>query len=305
MANPYWRDRNTTRIDDGGFAVVGRIILCVLAVLWLGVPGFGQDNGEDGEPEGGWTGGVELGLVATSGNTETTTFRFKASGERKWEEGKLKLEAGALRVEETDRTLTALGTLDDFVVIEDETTEVTAESYHLRGRYDRHLTERMFAHGGAGWERDELAGIDNRFTLSGGLGNVWAEREGFESSTHYGVTYTREEPTLGAADEFLGLRLGWDLLWKLTETTTFTHDLVVDQNLDDTDDLRAEELAALAVAMTERLALKVSAQLKYDNQPAFAEVSLEQPLGTRTGEVVPVELDDLDTILSAALVVSF
>lgn len=276
------------------------------ALLLLAVPGLCQETGDGSEePELGWSGGVELGLVATSGNTETTTFRFKANGERKWEQSRLKLEAGVLRVEETDRTLTALGTPDDFVVIEDESTGLTAESYHLRGRYERDLSERMFAYGGAGWERDELAGIDNRFTVAGGLGNVWAAREDFESSTHYGLTYTREEPTLGAADEFLGVRLGWDLLWKLTETTTFTNNLVVDQNLDDTDDLRAEELAALAVAMTERLALKVSAQLKLDNQPALAEVPLEQPPGVPTGEVVRVELDDLDTILSAALVVSF
>lgn len=270
------------------------------------VPATGQTGGAaSGETPLGWSRSAELGLVAARGNTETSTVRLKASGTRKWEKGKLKLEAGALRVEETERTRTALGTPDDFAVIEDETTRTTADNLTLRGQYDRKISERLFGFGAAGWESDKPAGIDSRSTVAGGLGTVWADREGFESRTDYGVTYTREEPTGGESDTFLGLRLAWNLTWKLTATTTLTQDLQVDQNLDDTDDLRADEQASIAVAMTERLALKVSAQLKYDHQPAFEPVPLVSPAGEPTGATVPVALDELDSILSAAVVVSF
>jgi hypothetical protein len=53
------------------------------------------------------------------------------------------------------------------------------------------------------------------------------------------------------------------------------------------------------------LALKVSAQLKLDAEPALLEVPREDPAGVPAGDVVLVELEELDTVLSAALVVSF
>ena len=57
--------------------------------------------------------------------------------------------------------------------------------------------------------------------------------------------------------------------------------------------------------MTERLALKVSGEAKYDNEPALVEVPRELPAGVPTGDVALVELEALDTILSAALVVTW
>jgi putative salt-induced outer membrane protein len=258
------------------------------------------------EEPAGWTGSGELGVVATSGNTETQSISGRVEADREQSHGTLRLEASALRAEQTDSTLRAVGpTPDDVTIVETEESELTAERYAAAAQYDRDLTERLFAFGSLGWERDELAGIADRFAVGLGAGHTWVEREDLESRTGYGLTYTPEEGTSGIERDFAGVRLSWDHRQDLTETTTYTHALVVNENLDDTDDLRADLLTSIAVSMTERLALKVSGQLKYDAQPAFQAVPRELPDGTPAGDTVLVELEELDTVLSLARVVKF
>ncbi len=62
---------------------------------------------------------------------------------------------------------------------------------------------------------------------------------------------------------------------------------------------------SLAVSMSERLALKVSLQLLYDNLPSRRRVTLVGTDGTPTGGTVLVPLDELDTVFNVALVISF
>ena len=263
-----------------------------------------QDPAPAEEKTLGWASRLELSLVATSGNSEGLSFGLGAGATRTWSDALLTLEAGAHRAEETRIERRAVGLTPDDVVIEERSdSEPTAESAFLRGKYDRAISERLFWYAGAGWERDRFAGIDARWSLTGGAGTVWADRDDFKSRTRYGVTWTSEEETSGLESDFAGLRFGWDLHLRLTPTT-FTSALTVDENLDDTSDYRAEELAAVAVAMSDRLALKVSAHLKYDHEPAFVAVPRFLPNGTPAGDSVLVQLDELDTILSVALVVS-
>ena len=284
----------------------------ILLLGWAGGPAWAQDEEAAGtgeaaeEEETGWTGSGELGVVATSGNTETQSLSGRVEADREWRSGALRMEASALRAEQSSTTLRAIGaTPDDVRIVETSDSERTAENYTAAAQYDRELSERLFAFGSLGWERDELAGIADRLSVGAGAGTVWIDREDLESRTSYGVTYTRENGVSGIDREFAGARVSWDYRQDLTESTTYTHALVVNENLDDTDDLRADLLASIAVSMTERLALKVSGHVRFDNQPAFRAVPRELPDGTPAGDSVLVELEELDSVLSAAVVVKF
>lgn len=57
--------------------------------------------------------------------------------------------------------------------------------------------------------------------------------------------------------------------------------------------------------MSKRLALEVSLQLLYDNQPSMAALPLISPDGVATEATVLAPLDDLDTLFTVALVVDF
>lgn len=261
----------------------------------------------------GWTDQAELTYVATAGNAEATTLGLRNLLTHTGASSLFTFEASALRADATTRTFTAqLGPADEVIVTETSDTDVTAEKYLARLRYERTLSGAFYGFVGAGWEQNELAGIHSRTSAVAGVGRVWFERDDAKFKTDLGATWTREEPTVfrrgvprgfGQAVDFGGLRFTWGYLRKLgpKQTTTYTNDLIVDANLDDTDDLRADMVNALAVAMTDRLALKVSHQLLYDHQPGFRVI----PIGsTNIPGFVTRELDDVDTVVTVALVVN-
>jgi putative salt-induced outer membrane protein YdiY len=249
----------------------------------------------------GWTDVAELNFVFTSGNASSSTFGLKNTAERVWERSSFKLSAGALRAESGTVVRTATGTVDDFTISKETKTELTAESYFLKGRFDRALSQRSFLYGGADWNRNTFAGIQNRYGLGFGGGRSWFNEDTRRLKTDLGLTYTIQDDVAenpDVEDSFAGIRASYDFFHKLTETTDFSSGLVMDENLNNTDDFRADWTNAISVTMSERLALKTSLQLLFDNHPALTAVPL--------GDVeVLTPLGKFDSVFSVAIVASF
>ena len=276
----------------------------VVAVAVAGSVPFGA-AGQDAEGFA-WQNGTELSFVSTGGNSSSTTLGLKSTFTGTGGDNTLKLEFGGIRGETTFRTVTATGTPAAFTVQETTDSELTAENYFVRGRYDRSLGT-IFAFGGAGWDRNTFAGVQNRYAFVAGLGRAWVDSETSRFKTDVGGTYTIQKdvaPAPGADDSFAGVRVSVDAMRQLTETAGFTSVLVVDENLDDTDDLRADWTNALTVSLSERLALKTSLQLLFDNQPALQSVPLFDLGGTPVGTDVLTPSDELDTVLTMTLVIT-
>lgn len=277
-------------------------LVAALATSVAAAPASAQEGTEE---EKIWTGQTELSLVATEGNSEATTLGFAGSLERAYAKGTFKISAAALRADTGTIQRRAVGTPDNFQLIDRTDSETTAENYRLETRYEGDISERRSWFGELSWQRDEFAGFENRFSAGGGISFIIHDTETRKLSFEVGATWTRQEDLVGLEEDFPGASLGVDAFRTLTETTDFLFKLGVDQNLDETDDLRAEMTAALQVAISEVLALKVSLDLRYDNLPALTLVPLEDELGFATGNSVLVELDELDSTLKAALVVKF
>lgn len=272
------------------FAVSSVAVLIALTVVQL--PVLAEDEG--------WKDTASFGLVSTSGNSEALSFGFKNTLSKTWGKSSFALNAGGVRIETTTKTRVATS---DTTFTETEVTEPTADNYFLNGRYDRRFTERMFWYGGVGWDRNRFAGVKNRYAGVGGIGNTWMDTDDHKFRTDYGVTFTDQEDYSGFSDNFAGIRVGWNYLNKLGQNSTYTNDLVMDQSLDESSDYRANMINALTVTMSERMALKLSLQMLYDNDPSFELLDASAFGGP--GAVIPVELDDLDTIFTASLVVNF
>jgi putative salt-induced outer membrane protein YdiY len=272
------------------------------------MPAFAQETPKT--PEEGWKDTAEFSYVVTSGNSETQTLGFKDKLWRRWERSAFELNLGGVRAESTTTTeIFATGTPSDFYISETKATDVTAENYYLNGRYDRKITDRFFWFGGAGWDRNRPAGINNRYAGAGGVGNIWVDRETVKFRTDYSITYTKQENVVedpGFDDTFTGARISYAYVHKFGKTTIYTSDLALDDNLEETPDYRANMINAVAVSMSSRLALKLSLQWLFDNRPSFREVDLFSPPGQRgvlIGTVLD-ELDKLDTIFTSSLVVN-
>ncbi len=257
------------------------------------------------EPEDGWSDSAELSYVVTAGNSETSTFAFKNTLAREWEKSGLTVRLGALRAESKTTSRTAVGTPAAFGVVERSTTDVTAENYFLNGRYDREITDRLVWYVGAGWDRNRPSGIQNRTIGEAGVGHTWYDTDELKFETLYAATYTRQDDVVaqpGREDSFAGVRFSWDYQNRFGANATYANVLVLDDNLDDTSRWRGDMTNSLAVNLSSRLALKAGLQWRYENEPAFRVVALENPLGTPTGLTVPVELDNLDSVFTVSLV---
>lgn len=280
-------------------------LIAAVAVVTLGARTAGAQEGE--EEKKNWSLTTELSAVQTVGNSESSTFGLAASLRRLWERSEAKFDAGGIRAESVLKTRRAVGTsVTSFVLQEDEKRDKTAENYFARGRYDHKVTGRFAAFAGVDWLRNVFAGIDSRFLVAAGAANKWRDDDRMRFTTDYSVTYTFQEDVVDnpfTKKDFPGARFSYDYWNQITETTKFTSTLIVDWNLDNTDDVRADFINTLPVSINSRLSLKASLQLLWRNDPALTEVGLFDLSGTNTGQKVLVPLEELDTIFTLALVI--
>jgi len=283
------------------------IAACLAALCAAALP----VRAADPEPKLGWKDTAELGYVVTSGNTETSTFGLKNTLARDWERSRFELKLGGIRVKTTEQSVFAVGSPGDFEVVDGDPT-LTAENYYLNGRYDQKITDRFFWFAGAGWDRNRFAGIDSRYTGFGGVGNIWIDTERRKWKTDYSVSGTEETDVVEPDNfdgTFIGARLSSTFLEKFSASGSYGNDTVVDENLNDTSDLRVNMTNWVSVNMSSHLALKVSLQWLYDHQPALKEVDLFAPPGPPTVTVptqkVVTEVDNLDSIFTTALVIKY
>ena len=194
-------------------------------------------------PPDGWSFRGELTSVFSAGNAESFTFGLGSVLEHRQGGNLLTVELGGIRTESVRVTRIAAGTSDSFEILEDEDRERTAELYFVRGRYDRSLSEELFAFGALDWMRNTFAGIESRTLLAAGAGNTWVDHEAARFKTHYAVTYTFQTDVVEDPDTesgFAGVRLGWDYWRQVTATTELESRLVGDLNVEETDDVRAD-----------------------------------------------------------------
>lgn len=252
-----------------------------------------------------WENQTELSFVSTGGNASSSTLGLKSGLIGKADANTFKLEVGGIRGETNFRDIRATGTASSFTVNETSTSALTAESYFAKGRYDRSFGS-AYGFTGTGWDRNTFAGVQNRFGFVVGVGNTWTESDAGLFKTDIGATYTIQkdvDPAPGADEGFGGIRLSIDAKRTLSASADLTSVLVVDENLENTDDFRADWVNSLVMSLSERLAFKTSLQLLFDNQPSLLSVPLFDGGGTATGTNVLTPGDELDTVLTLTLVI--
>ena len=284
------------------------IAVCLVAAVFA-APAVAQDDEGQDERQTGWFNEAELSLVATDGNSQSETFSLRNTLRGVWADADLKITLGGLRAASTDVTRTAVGTsAADARLVESSSTAVTAERYSFEARYDHRISEGWYWYASGGWVRNEPAGIKNRSSVAGGVGHRLLDTEAARFRVDLAATYTDQQDVVEAPGDgggFLGLRLVSDYWRQLTATTEYANLSTLDQNLDDTTDLRAEMVNSLSVRISDSLALRLSHELQYDNMPSLIAVPIFTPAGDAVAEDLLIEADSVDTTLSIALVVGF
>jgi hypothetical protein len=312
-------------------------------VAWLvGVESVGaQDKAKD-PPKLGWSNSTDLSLVLTAGNSAAQTWGFSDQLRHVRKDARFEFEVNIVRSNTSDDRFFQIAPGLEFpvggapanpatsLITPDPTLDVA--NYLIRGGYERNITPRFFWNAGASWDRNDDAGILNRYIVHAGVGNTWVDRERRRFTTSYGLSYTdreEEKPDPEKDRRFAGARLGWDYMERLNAGTTFDNKFAANVNLSDPTDYSINTTSALTVAVVGHVSLKVSLQWLYEHEPALesdldviAYVEVIDPDGIpgsgderfRTLSSGPLKLvlgsadarkDRLDTVFRTALVIKF
>jgi hypothetical protein len=259
-------------------------VMALCLVAWLGVgleDAWAQDKAKE-PPKLGWSNSTDLSLVVTAGNSAAQTWGLTDQLRHVWKEARFELEGNIVRSNTSDDRFFMIEPGLEFpvggapanpgtsLIKPDPTLDVA--NYLIRGSYERNITPGFFWNAGAGWDRNDDAGILNRYILHAGVGNKWVDTARRRFTTSYGFSYTdreEEEPDPEKDRRFAGARLGWDYMERFNAGTTFDHKFATNVNLSDPADYSINTTTALTVSVVPRVSLKVSLQWLYENEPAL------------------------------------
>ncbi len=161
--------------------------LCLAHILYAG-PALAQESDEDAEKA--WSNTALVTWVATGGNSTTRTLGLSDELTLKSGHSTLILNVSAIRSEASTRMISAVGpSVGSFTIEETTDTELTAESYFVRSRYERQVAPLVFLFAGVGWDRNTFAGTDSRYTVVGGGGLKLIDTENTQLSVNIGTTF--------------------------------------------------------------------------------------------------------------------
>jgi putative salt-induced outer membrane protein YdiY len=257
----------------------------------------------------GWYSSTDLSFVMQRGNSKTLNAGINASLTRQWLRTAWRTNGSFVRNDVSEPSRIAVGTPTNFVT-DFGPTVTKSEKIFANSDLERRLTERFFWNVAGSFERDQFAGLDSRVIGAVGVGYLWQKPDN-SGLFRAGIagTYTSQSETVDdpeTEDEFAGVRFTADGEKRFGDRkqNTFTSNLIVDENVQDTDDLRFNWQNSLAVAMNQRLALKMGVQLAFDNQPQLVDFDLLLP-----GVVQPVKVsapaEKLDLGVTVSLVINF
>jgi putative salt-induced outer membrane protein YdiY len=265
----------------------------------------------------GWYSTTDLIFSLQRGNSESLNLGVNANITRQWLRTAWRNQASFVRNDVNEPTRRAIGTNAGNAVLEKGPSVTKSEKVFINSTLERRVTERFFWNAGGSFERDIFAGLKSRYLGQAGIGYMWLKPDN-SSRFQLGVagTYTSQEDLVDdqdpeTEDQFAGVRATADGEARFGDRKehAYTSTLIVDENLQNTDDIRANWQNALSMALNQKLALKVSLQFAYDNLPQFVEFPLftRLPNGSlaETQIKIPGAAEKLDTTLSVSLVINF
>jgi putative salt-induced outer membrane protein YdiY len=211
-------------------------------------------------------GKAELSYVSTGGTASTTTFG--SAGEAVYSPGLWRLESRASFLRSrSDGTVRA--------------RRLTGQIRTARKIGDR---AELFARGT--YLRNTFAGIDNSVDGAAGVTAILLEGEPQRLSLDSGFGYIGEDRTVGRGRYLGTFDMGLRHRWEFSRRNRISNDASLKTDIERTSDWRVTHVAALQASLNAMLALKLSHEINYRNEPV--------PGFTRA-----------DTVAAAAIVATF
>ena len=227
----------------------------VCLALCMGLAAGGALAQATVKEDGQWRAALGASFASSGGNTRSTTL----SG-----------TADAVRATANDKT-----SLYAIALYGSSQGAKTADLFRLGAKHDWNLTSQLYAFGLAEGERDDLAGLQSRLTLGGGVGWKFVNTETLKFDVFGGAGYVAdryEAPRLldgrvRSSYDYPTLLAGEESVHKFGQSTTARQRLVVYPNLSNRGEYRAQWDAGLAVPASQSLNLTAGVSVRFNSDP--------------------------------------
>jgi putative salt-induced outer membrane protein len=191
-------------------------------------------------PDYGWAGKGELGLVASSGNSDTRSLNMALEFTYEAEKWRQRLAAGAIYAENDG--------------------DKTANRYDLGAQSDYKLSTKSYLFGAARYENDDFSAFEDQTTVTFGYGRQLLDSARHQLKVEAGAGYrTATVAASGESEDGVVFRGLLDWAWQLTSSTSLDERYLVESGSDNT---YMQNDLGLSVAINSRLALKLGYQVR-------------------------------------------
>jgi putative salt-induced outer membrane protein YdiY len=202
------------------------------------------------------TGEIELGVVATSGNTETTSIKSKLSVTQNltsWENNYLvdtlfKEE----QIEEDDGS---------------KNTQTSAERYFVSAQGDYRLNEKhsaLFVYGS--YENDRFTGYQHQNSVAAGYADQIFGTASSSLKYNAGPGYFYNELNDGGSEEGGIIRLALDYRLQLSETSKFKQTISTEAALESENNTKSKAETSISATLMGNLSLKASFNIIHNTE---------------------------------------
>ena len=207
------------------------------------------------KPKPKWHGEISAGYNSSHGNTNTDNINVSAVLKKRTEKHRIKFMGDYAKSREKDETTGKRKAIEDW--------------WKVSGDYDYFLTKKIFAFAEASYETDDIANLDRRVILGGGLGYQWVESEQMNFSTRAGLANLYEKfENQGKGSSELSAHLGYDFDKQIRDNIKFIHSLKYYPSVDKLSDYLLNTSAEIKADLTENTFTSFKVLFDYDSTPA-------------------------------------
>lgn len=227
---------------------------------------------DDAETEKDFTLDGEVGLLFTTGNTETSSFKGRLSSHHE------------LLNWSNDYVVESLYKREEVDTDDGEETQTSAQKFYISGQANYKLTNpdnRLFMFGS--YEDDRFSGFDYQSTVAAGWNSkLWDDQESMFSYS-LGPGYAIARTSEGEDRNSVIVRAAADYQWKVSDFATFKQIVSTEVGSENT---KSRSETSLTAKINGAMSLKISLTLNHNSN-------------------VEADNDKLDTETAATLVYSF
>lgn len=197
--------------------------------------------------EAGFKGHAEASYVTTSGNTDTETLAGQLKGSYVEGVNRYYLHGEAL-------------------FAKNDGTE-TSSRWLVAGRYERALTEQLFAFAEANYLKDKFAGFDSKIQFGPGVGYEFLNTDRHRLKGLGSLLYTWDNYTDDGTDSYATGKLAGDYTWQILENLKFRQHADYQVSLEDMSVYFVNTNTGLEVKVKANVSVGLSYLINYQNQP--------------------------------------